>query len=170
VSPWYYYPHLPGYVYSSRCTVINYSPVVFVGATYNWNPPRSSDYRSDRNYNDLDYAIEDLTDAFERGDRRSLERLVPSRGNVNIFVDGRYSYSLGPDDFQDMLSDNIRTTRTERYEIVETRYNRDEAKIIAKHVFSDSWGGQAVVWHTIRLSYERGGAVIREFGTSNYRP
>jgi len=170
VSPWYYYSHLPGYVYANRCTVVTVLPPVFVGASYSWNRPRGADYRVDREYNDLDYALEDLTQAFEEGDRRSLDRLVPSKGNINIYVDGRYSYSLGPDDFQDMIADNIRTTRTERYEIVETRYSRDEAKVIARHVFSDSWGSESVVWHTIRLSYERGGAVIREFGTSNYRP
>ncbi len=169
VSPWYYYPHLPAYVVADRCTVSSILPPVFVGTSYDWYRPSQGD-RYGRSATDLDYAVDDLITAFEKNNRRAKNRLIPDNGSVNILIDGEYSYSLSPDDFEDMFSDAIADTRTSQYDIVDVRYNSREARVVARHEYEDPWGARKQVWHTYRLSVERGGAVIREFGVSDFRP
>jgi hypothetical protein len=89
---------------------------------------------------------------------------------VNIYQDGRYSYSLRPDDFYDMLLDGVENNRTSRYEVVETRSNGREARVVARHWFEDSWGNRTSVWHSFTLERDGNGYVIREWFTSNNRP
>ncbi len=171
VSPWYCYPNLPGYLSYDRVLFFGCEPIVFIGDSYNWRPVNYDNYYgNDSRYNDVDYAVGDLSTLFQRADRSALNRLVPRRENVNIFVDGQYSYSISPNDFYDMMVDNAENTRTISYTIERVWRNRDGARVLARHEFEDPRGGTCTVWQSYVLEYERGDLVIREFGTSNNRP
>ncbi len=166
-SPWYYYPHLPPYLNYSCVRYLHISIGPFYGSLYTWRRP--GHYERDYRYSDLDYAIEDLAQAFERRDRRALGRLVPDRGDVHIYVDGDYAYSLQADEYFDLMLDNVYGTRTIRYEIERVRTYRYEAEVVARHEFTDPWGRRDSVYHEYRLEAERGRYVIRSFGTSYRR-
>ncbi len=166
-SPWYYYPHLPGYLNYSCVRVVQISLLPWGGSYYDYRPSRyGSGYYRD---SDLDDAIDDLVRAFEDSDRRALGRLVPRRGDVSIFVDGAYQYSMDSERFYDLMQDNVYATRTRRYEIVRVETWRDEAEVTARHEFTDAWGQRTSVYHWYRLSRDSRGYVITRFGTSDRR-
>lgn len=173
VSPWYYYSNLPGYISYTRIVYVsNFSGIQWgIGSVYNWNRYndngwRNNDWRNDRYDSGLDDALDDIRRAWERGDKRAIGRLVPSRGRVNIYHDGRYSYSLNGDDFYDMLTDAVFSTDTDRYEIIDVRTSRDGAQIKARHTYTDGWGQRSTVIHSYRLVGDRYGYEIADFSTS----
>jgi hypothetical protein len=98
-----------------------------------------------------------------------MERLVPNYGQIAIYRDGRYDYSIDSKDFADLLDDLSSNANTNRYRILETKVNRGTARISAEHDYTDQWGNRQRVFHSIYLENEDGKMVIREFGTSNYR-
>ena len=163
-SPFYRYSYLPPYVDNSRVTVVN---------NYNssWNDDegwRDYDVRDrdrERRNSELNGALDDIRDAFERNSDRYGERLLPEAGSVAIFNDGKYDYSLDAKDFQDMFLDGVGQSKTIRYEIVETRTKGDDVHLRARHEYKDSWDATQVVFHTYTLRRENGRYVIREFGT-----
>lgn len=165
VSPWYYYRHLPAYLIISRIIYIDYQPWYFRGDPYRW---QRIGY-GNASYTQLDYAVEDIVQAFEQGDRRSLARVIPRAGRINIAVDGQYAYSVGSDDFYDMMLDLTQSTRTTQYRILDVRRYRNEAQVSAEHVYTDPYGQRETMFHTYRLEQDRGGYVIRDFGSSAYR-
>lgn len=171
-SPWYYYPHLPGYVSLTRIFYVNTSTWDWNhGNVYNWNRNNRGSgwdwgWGNDRNSNYVDEALGDLVNAFERRDRRALGRLIPRRGRINIYMDDTYAYSLEADDFYDLMLDNIETTRTTRYEIERVRTWRDEVQVTARHEYMDPWGRRSSVYHNYRLEEDRYGFIITDFRTS----
>ena len=100
-------------------------------------------------------------DAQARGQETFLTRA--------IFVDGEYTYSMEPRDFEDFLIDAVEGTRTTRYEITRVERRGREAEVQARHEYEDPWGRRAVVYHHFRLEDVRGYYVITRFGTSYYR-
>lgn len=168
VSPWYYYPHLPGYVNYRCATVLSISIGPFHGTVYNWYRPARWDDYSWRSYSSIDYALEDITRAWENVDRRALRRLIPYRDRIAIFVDGRYNYSMTAEDFEDFMIDAVEGTRTERYTITRVERRGREAEVTARHDYVDPYGYRETVYHWYRLEEDRGNYVIRRFGTSYY--
>lgn len=163
VSPWYYYIHLPGYLTPRRCVILNAPIVVWVGQPYNWTCPSTGP--SYYQYSELDYAIDDLVRGWERGERRALNRLIDRNGNVDVFLDGRYAYSLDPEDYYDLMWDAINYTDTVEYRIFDVKTWRDEVEFKARHEFYDPWHQRQVVYHTYRLKEDRYGYRIVRFGT-----
>lgn len=156
-SPWYWYPHLPGYIVITR---ISWSGSRFYfgwGESYDWGR------RYDRSDQDLQDAIEDIERAWKRRDRRSIERLVPARGRVVIDLDRSYAYTVDADDFYDMLRDAVETTRTLDYRIVDVRYERRSARVVAVHEYQDPWGRVERATHAYILELGRRGYEIAEF-------
>lgn len=175
ISPWYYYGHLPGYINASRIFWFNNVSCNWgIGAVYSWDRNRGwnngySNNGYDRRNSEIDDAVYDLVNAFERGDSRALGRLIPRHGRVNIYMDDQYTYTLDSDDFYDMMQDNIQSTRTVRYSIDRVRTHRDEVQVSASHEFMDPWGRRQCVYHNYRLEEDRYGYVITDF-RSSYRP
>lgn len=180
-SPWYYYPQLPAYIDVRR---ISYMPVPdpwFNGEPYSWRRPSGrrfsdrDDYgyerddRNDRRYSELDFALDNLVRAFEEGDRRLVERLVPRNGQVTLNVDGTINYAVQADDFYDMLVDAVESSRTSNYVIEEVTVGNGEAHVFARHEYRDPWGQRMIVYHRFVLQEERGKAYIRFFRTSDNR-
>lgn len=169
-SPWYYYVSIPAYVNPTRVIVVNTFPTqIWSGQAYQWQRNSNNFDRSwNRDRSELDYTLDDLVDAFERADRRAAGRLVPRSGNVNIYTDGRYGYSLNADDFYDLFMDGLFNNDTRRYEILNVEMNNrgDAARVYARHESVDPWGNRQTVYHNYYLERERRDFVIREFGTS----
>lgn len=168
-SPWYYYPSCPPYIDSTRVIIVSggvYSS--WNGNPYRWNRP-SNDRWGD--YSDLDYTIDDIVSAFQDDNQRAINRLVPRNGNVAIYMDGRYDYSLNSDDFYDLYQDGIENVRTQHYEVIDSRFDgNNHARVVARQDFTDPWGKQTTIYHIYFLERERNKFVIREFGTSVNRP
>lgn len=184
VSPWYYYPSLPAYINTTRIVYANGTEFSFIGFPYDYIPARRYDdryddrdrgYRGDyRDRNDnpsrkryLDYAIDDITDAFERQDQRAVDRLVPRYGTVTVTIDGSITYGVNSNDFYDMLMDAVTSSKTISYRIESVKANDDQAEVIASHQYLDPWGQRMEVFHRFNLVGERGGVFIRGFATSN---
>lgn len=179
VSPFYYYPFLPPYVSRSRVLVLRVGNVsIYADDSPNYYWDRGIDYRWTRSYwydsaarrSELDYALDDLVNAWEDSNRRSLNRLVPDRGSIGIYVDERYNYSLNADDFYDMLLDNIQSARTRQYDILSVKTYRNEARVVAVHEYIDPWNRRDRVYHVYRLVNDGYGYQIADFGTSDRRP
>jgi hypothetical protein len=169
-SPWYYYASCPPYLNGSRIIIINsgWPSYNWSGNAYRYDRPDFSDRWSNRS--DLDYAIRDLQDAFERRDYRAMDRLIPRDGNVHMYFDGRYGYSLDVRDFYDLFEDGVENVRTVRYDIMDVQYGNRGARVVAKHEFVDPWGQRNFTYHSYFLVQEGRDWVIREFGSSNFRP
>src|SRR5262249_54766633 len=161
-----YYCSLPPYLSYDRVIIINngwYSRGWY-GNPYRWNRPVYSvaftwDNRwsaPERNhYSDLDFAIDDISRAFERQDYKAMDNLCPQDGKVNMYFDGEYGYSLGSTDFYDVFADGIENVRTVRYDITNIRFNgRDSAKVSAVHEFTDPFGKRGVTYHDYFLNRE----------------
>jgi hypothetical protein len=174
-SPWYYYPHLPGYIVITRVR-FGHSPWFSLEFydPYEWryyDRYDRSDY--DHRYNgsyEIDGAISDIQRAFRNEDTRYLDEVVPRSGDVYVDLDNGHGYYLSADDFYDLLADNVRSTRTDGYRILDVRRRNDSVRVLAAHDFMDTWGFRTTVYHVYYLVPERGGYVIREFRSSGYRP
>lgn len=168
-SPWYPYSYLPPYIAQDHVVVVDhYNPLYDGGADWR-EEDRRTDVRQDedRPANDrrLDDALENVRDGFERNSRREAERLVPEDGQVAVFNQGKYDYSLAPDEFRKMFLDGVEASKTSRYEIVERSVRGDAVHVRARHEFTDSSGADQTVYHTYTLRLEGGRYVIREFGS-----
>ncbi len=175
VSPWYYYSFLPAYLDTDRCVIssLDYS-MGFFGDPFDYYPSRYQDddpYNRNR-YNSyrrpLDIALDDLVDAFQNQDRRALDRLVPARGTISLGVDNAPTYGVRADDFYDMMVDVVMNSRTINYDIVKVSTQDEEAEVVARHDFLDSWGRRQCVYHKYHLFREHGQIVIRYFETNQY--
>ena len=166
VSPWYYYPCLPGYVAAPNVVIVDsYPSTNWSGSDYDWAPGSRTTSNPI-----LDDSIQDIVESFEADDHKAIDRVAPHSGNVNIYVDGKYSYSLKANDFYDTYVDGIESTKTDRYEVVDVKANANgTARVVAKHVYNDPWGNRTYVYHSYFLVKEGDEYVIREFGTSDYR-
>ncbi|MES1227715.1 MAG: hypothetical protein ABUL72_03535, partial [Armatimonadota bacterium] len=150
ISPWYYYTNLPGYIDPYRCN--SYVSVNFgwgLGVRYGWRNHHTIVY-VDNGYNygsgyvgdtDLDRSVNEIETAFRTRDVRQIDELVPRGGQVSIDLVGQPAYSLGSDDFYDLINDAITATQTTSYSIVDVYRNGDTATIVADHTFVDAWGG-----------------------------
>ena len=175
ISPWYYYPMLPPYVAYDRCRFDHYPGWgVWAGYPYNWSRPAyygNYDYWGSGHGSAIDYAVDDIVNAFEHQDKRSAGRLISNQDDVAIYVDGKYSYTINAKDFYDMFLDATQNTKTKHYEIlsVETGKNDtggDCVRVTARHDYEDPWGAVTSVEHFYELRYDGPSLVISKFGVS----
>lgn len=183
-SPWYYYCELPPYFYSPTVIVIGdyphrhhhygrrayeYTYLTTYGGYDNYDNYNSYD-NYDRNPNSIDGSLNSIVSGFEHRSFRSLNYLVPHNGNVAIFMDHEYRYSINSDDFYDMLRDAVENVDTKSYHILSVNtFDDDSVRLEARHETVDPWGNRTNVYNTILLERENDGYVIREFGTSRDR-
>lgn len=165
ISPWYYYPNLPGYLDITRCRFGGFGLQITWTNSYDWSRWDRYD-RYGSNY-ELGRAIDDIRRAFERNDYRALGSLIPGRSEVYVKLNDGYGYYLRGDDFYDLMVDNISATDTVRYTILESKWgSRGEACVWASHEFYDPWGRRQCVYHRYTLTGDRYGFSIAEFEVS----
>ncbi|MEZ5163752.1 MAG: hypothetical protein R2688_08370 [Fimbriimonadaceae bacterium] len=175
-SPFYYYPNLPGYINVVRVRIGDFSFSWSTGDRYDWRYDRNrgndgwgwgNDRRDDRYDRDLDYAIDDIYDAFRNRSVRSMSNLIPTRSRVGIELDRYAQYSIDSDDFYDMMRDLIEGTDTRNYIIRDVRYSRGQATVVADHEYRDPWGRTQRTRHYYGLREERRGYSIVSFRIDN---
>jgi hypothetical protein len=66
-----------------------------------------------------------------------------------------------------MMMDVVSGSRTVSYQILDVQVSDDEAQVVARHVYLDSWGQRQSVLHKYHLYGERGNIVIRYFETGS---
>ena len=115
-SPWYYDPYTPAYLPESRV-------VVWDGYNCGWNDGDAYEYDPDDPYYaygdyQLNYGLSTLSVCYRS---RNVSVIADLMGDcdIGIFADGRYEYSVSPDDFSAMMSDTFaaRTSRRIRYHV-----------------------------------------------------
>ena len=171
-SPFYYYPNMPGYINVVRVRIGDFGFSWTTGDRYDWRYDRGrhngwgwgNDNRYDDRYDrELDYAIDDIYDAFRNRSVRSMSDLIPTRSRVGIELDRYAQYSIDSDDFYDMMRDLIEGTDTRNYVIRDVRFSRGQATVIADHEFRDPWGRNQRTRHYYGLREERRGYSIVSF-------
>jgi len=169
-SPWYVYPHLPGYVRKDRVSFeINIR-------WRNWSDDTCHDWKYRDRYDsfdpeyDADNAVRDLTRIYTKRDRRALDRLTDGRYNAVIRGDGCEDYSIGSDDLYDLIYDNAWTTKTRKFEVRDVRINRSGVRVVARHEWTDPWRTTREAYHVYVLEDTRNGYRIREFGVYRHCP
>lgn len=177
-SPFYYYHHMPGYVLFARIHIGDFHFSILANRHYSWRRPsyrggysyigsRSSDsYR----YTDVDYAIDDIVTAFERGRIRYLDDLLPRDTYVQIALEDYTQYRMNSEDFYDMMADLVEGSDTVRYKVQDVRYEKDQVVIITEHEYRDPWGRIDTKYHTIVLEENRRGFEIVYFKVDRYEP
>jgi len=165
VSPWYVYPALPPYIAYNRVYVLN------GGATCPWNGGNPYNYNPGYNPDsygnpDLNFAIDQITQAFNTGNDTDLNRVIPSDSRVNIYNEGNYMYSVNGGDFYNMLMDNIHGTRTQRYAVINVRIEGDDAIVSARHDYYNPYNGVSSAYQMFRLRPSGEGYVVTDFMTS----
>lgn len=161
-SAWYYYPNLPPYIQDSQ--------IQPDGATSSGPAsPRAAVYPPDWKP-DLDHALADLKNAWERNDQKALARLLPTDGSVTVTVEGQESYKLTAKEFADLFGDGIYNTKTLAYGVVQAvQVAPDEVEVTARHEFKDPWGQLRTIEHVYTLVQGDKGYVIRAFTSSSYK-
>ncbi len=164
-SPWYFYPMLPPYI-SLSFVYTEYPP----SWSDSYHPYNGYVPGSGHRYGSLDYCIDDLRVAYIEHDPRAINRLIPRYGDIAIYIDGDYRYSVRCSDFHEMLEDSISDVRTTGYRVIAVRrYDDGSVLIESRHTFSDGWNGGETVYQSFRLVPQGSTYVIREFGTSQRR-
>ncbi|HOC30778.1 MAG: hypothetical protein GYA63_03300 [Armatimonadetes bacterium] len=118
----------------------------------------------------LQNAMDDIRDAWMDGQGGLLLRHVSGGLPVRIYRNGKYNYSLEPEDFRDMTKDAL--TRVETVGFEWTRIDRqasDEYYLEAKHTFYDPDGERRTIRLTYTLERASGNWWITETGTYNIR-
>lgn len=173
-SPFYYYSNVPGYVVSARIKIGNFSFQIWANDRYQWHRPtrrgRYDDWSyDDRRYNDVDYAIDDIVTAFERGRMGYMDDLMPRGGDVQVALEDYANYRMRSDDFYDMLADIVENTDTREYRVRDVRYERGQVVVHTEHEYRDAFGRRDRKYHTIVLDETRNGFEIEYFRVDRRR-
>lgn len=166
VSPWYAYPTLPPYLSYDRVTVLGgtYCPWNS-GTYYNYNPGYNPESYGNP---DVNFAIDEISRAFNTGGDADLSRVIPQDGRVNIYNEGQYMYSVNGGDFYNMIQDNIHGVRTRGYVVTSVRMEGADAIVTARHDYYNPWNGVSEAYQMFRLRpTSDSGYIITDFMTSS---
>jgi len=182
VTPYYFYFGVfPMYVYRQyvyyRTPRVVYIEVpIYVEGVYRGY--RDDDYylntvwwRDDRTLDsEVRRAAEDIEDAFRYSDIDRLANLTDPNTDIAIFTQGRYQYSLRPNDYLDMTRDFMVATDTERFDVFRVRRRSYNAYTLsAKHVYRGRDGERHTVFLSFALERIRGYWTITQVDTAPER-
>lgn len=170
-SPFYAYYHLPPYLNCTRITIGSFSWTQ-CSTVYSYRRGNDDPYgwgwgRDDsRRRGDLDYAVDDIYDAFRTRRMRGLGDMIGRYVVVEYGYGERYRMS--GDDFYDLMRDVVEGTYTENYLIQDVYRDGDQATVIAYHTFFDPRGIRESVRHVYGLQKVRRGYEIAYFRTERF--
>jgi hypothetical protein len=156
VSPWYHYGALPAYVAQSAA-----DPQSGYGCDWSQGDVYSGGDSA------LDQAVDEIQNTFVNQDSDALNELIPGSGEVGIFTDGSYDYSLACGGFQQMLADGSQNVETVSFTVTQVLQGNGQAVVRATHTVTDPDGGQDTVYQLYHLRSDGGQYVIADFMTSS---
>jgi hypothetical protein len=124
------------YVYPSRTVVVEVPQYTYVPVpTYSYD---NGYYLSQGQQTGLDDAIQDIRNAWVSGRQDLLLRHIDSNTDVQVFLNGQYSYSLPSSDYSQMVRDALDHVKTQSFTITGVEQRSDGAYVVsAKHSFYD---------------------------------
>jgi len=171
-SPFYYYNHLPAYIFQARIQIGGITFDFRSGERYRWREIRYDDWgRNDWGRGDqyeIDLTVGDIREAFRRGSVRFMSNLISRDGRITTELEDDGRYTMRSDDFYDLMRDLVEGTYTTDYRIEDVRVNRNQLTIVAEHVYQSSWGGTERTYHTYGLERYRNGYEIVFFRTDRH--
>jgi len=146
---------------------------IFVGDTCQGYAP----INTEDNYLDLDAlrdrepglanAVDELREAFGRGDIDALVALVDPNTQVAIFEKGQYRYSLAPNDFVDMSRDAFQSTQTIAFDLTRIYERAAGVYVVSgEHVYRDQNGDSRKVYVSYVLEDIGGDWTLTQVGTA----
>ncbi|HWD37879.1 MAG TPA: hypothetical protein VG944_03465 [Fimbriimonas sp.] len=159
-SPWYFYPNLPPYL--ERVKTLPPSDVDAGDLLPSDGPVVAPNPTAK-------LALDDLIAMWVKNDRIAIGHLVPSKGSIEVLVEGKSQYDLKASDFYDLLHDGTVNTKTTDYKVVALKAVDDHTlQVRARHTFLDPWDVERTIYHTYTLKLEGDRYVIRSFGSGSY--
>ena len=144
-SPYYYDPCVPAYVPQARV-------VIWSGYSCGWDDGDSYDYIPGDTYDSygdpqLNYGIYSISDCYWHRHTDDIVDFMGS-GDIAIFCNGHYEYSLSYGDFRQMMADNCMATQTTGFEVLSVRHRGLIAVVRFRHRFRTHDGV-----HTVYMAY-----------------
>ena len=162
-SVYFHYGFLP-YVQVAR---VHIGP--YVTLSYYSTPVviREGYYLDRRTTSELDYALSDIRDAWLNGRSDLIADHVRNGRQIAVLLDGRYDYSIEPDDYVQMTTDAIDQMQTVSFTWESVRQRTDGAfTAFAKHTYRDSDGTVKTIYVSYTLRSIGGSYIIEEVGSS----
>jgi hypothetical protein len=159
-----FYVGVPTYIYSQDVVVVDRrSPRVVEidddDVDYYYLSPSSKGSLKD--------AQEDLRQAWVLGDVDLILKHLRSDRKVDVFLRGKYSYSIEAEDYRDMTKDALETIRTVSFEWVRSDRRSDtEVALMARHTFEDKDGERRSVYVSYTLEKYHGSWWVTEVGSA----
>jgi len=121
-------------------------------------------WRSD---SDLKHAVYDIEDAFRNEDITLLARTTSPDTKIAIFTNGRYDYSLEPNDYLDMTRDFTRSVHTTTFEAYRVHYRAPGVyQVFARHAYRDQDGHSNTVYLCMVLEHIGGRWTLTQIDSS----
>ena len=116
----------------------------------------------------MNAAVDDIKNAWLTGDSDLLARHIDSAGNMAIYLEGKYSYSLSGADYLQMSVDAMTNITTANFTVYKTEQRSDGAyTVLAKHEFRDVDNNSKVAYVSYTLTRENGDWIIVATGSSD---
>jgi hypothetical protein len=166
-SPYFYYgSFLPLYIPSTRVVVVD-RPVVIHDDDY-YSDDADSYYLNRSVDQDVDSTLAEIRKAWVTDDIDLLLKHVRTDQDINVYLKGKYTYSLPAEDYRDLTQDAMKNTDTTSFRWLNVdRRSADEVFVRGEHVFNDSDGERRSVYTTFTLVRINGAWWIAEVGTSD---
>jgi len=171
-SIYFYYGYFP-YILRSRVIVVNVPAVTYVevpvkvryrcddGDDYYLSAPRPGT---------IEYVLRDIRDAWLRGDFDLIEKYIDPDHQIDVYIDGHYSYTVEASDYASMTRDaldRIETIDLDFYSV--TRSKDDRYSAYGEHTYKTPDGNKKKVYVSYTLQKRHGTWVITEVGSSSSR-
>jgi hypothetical protein len=163
-SVYFYFGYFP-YVRVARVWVMPYVVVDYYPTPVVIN---NGGYYLARNGNAaLDTALVDIRNAWVNARLDLLRNHVEEEADIAVLLDGKYDYSLEPEDYVNMTSDALDQMKTSSFTWTTVRHRTDGAyTAFGKHIYLDAEGTEKTVYVSYTLKRDGGTYWITEVGSS----
>ncbi len=166
-SPFFYYG-MP-YVYSPRVIVVDNTPAYSYTSLPNYSYGDGY-YLSRGAYGGLRNALDDITNAWVKGQSDLMLRHIDTGMQIAIYLDNNYAYSLSGSDYRDMVRDAIKHIQTISFSIDNVEKRSDGAfTATGTHEFYDANNKHKVVYVSFTLTQRGSKWLIVSAGSSENR-
>ncbi|MEN6520226.1 MAG: hypothetical protein ABFD46_03615 [Armatimonadota bacterium] len=171
-SAYYYYGYFP-YVSCGRVIIIKRPSVTYVEVPIVIHKNSSdSGYYLERGSSvySIDNVLYDIEKAWKTSEPSLLLKCVRNNTDIDVLLDGKYSYSLSADDYREMTYDAIDATKTVDFDF-ESVKSRGDDRVVAYgvHKFYALDGSLKTVYINYEFERRDGNWLLIEVGSSPKR-